>query len=104
MRTRKDLKSEAREILSTTRVVRRGSQSDRVSLLGAILLAQADRALKGNDRAAKVVLDIGVCCGMFDSRQEHQWFDLRKLEADELRGFERMLAKIHVGVPQQEEA
>ncbi|QOZ78411.1 hypothetical protein XH83_25100 [Bradyrhizobium sp. CCBAU 53351] len=104
MTTENDFKLEAREILSTTRLIRRGSQSERVSLFGAILLAQADRALQGNDRAARVVLEIGVYCDVFDSRQKDQGFDLTKLEADELPAFERMIAKLRVGVPQQEEA
>lgn len=104
MATEMDLRSEAREILRTTRVVRRGAQSERISLFGAILLAQADRALQGNDRAAKVVLEVGLHCGMFDCSPTNPWYDLGKLEEDEIQVFERMLAKIYVGVPEQEGA
>ena len=104
MATEKDLRSEAREILRTTRVVRRGAQSERISLFGAILLAQADRALQGNDRAAKVVLEVGLHCGMFDCSPTNQAFDLRKLEEDEIQAFERMLGKMYVSVREQEGA
>lgn len=104
MTTKKDIRTEAREILSAPRVLRKGPKSERISLFGAILLTQAERALQGNDRAAKVVLDVGVHCGMFDSRQKDQPFDMTKLEVDEFPVFERMLAKIYAGVPEQEEA
>ncbi|MFK4505596.1 hypothetical protein LPJ38_34000 [Bradyrhizobium daqingense] len=101
--TEKDIRTEARVILSATRVLRKGPKSERISLFGAILLTQAEKALQGNDRAAKVVLEVGLHCGMFDRRQKDPSVDLTKLEDDEVPILERMLAKMHAGIPEQEE-
>lgn len=57
MTTEKDLRSEAREILRTTRVLRRGAQSEQISLFGAILLAQAERALPGIGPSCRNLVD-----------------------------------------------
>jgi hypothetical protein len=105
MTTEKDLRSEAREILRTTRVVRRGAQSEQISLFGAILLAQAERALQGNDRAARVVLEVGLHCGIFKPRPPVCSLDLTKLdEQEELPSLERMFAKAQTFVSEEADA
>ncbi|MGY4434589.1 hypothetical protein ACVWWO_007066 [Bradyrhizobium sp. F1.13.1] len=105
MNRKKDLQSEAREILGATRVVRRGAQSEQISLLGAILLAQAERALQGNDRAAKVVLEFGLHCGVFKPSPPVCSLDLTKLDDQEdLPSLERMIAKAQTFVREEDDA
>lgn len=103
MACQKNLKTELREILSSTVVIRRGGKSQRMSLLSAIVVTQADKALRGNDRAAKAVLEIGAWPGVLDSSRQQHSIDMSKLTDDEMEIFERMLAKSQVPMRDEDE-
>lgn len=103
MKKRKNLKAEIREILSTTVVVRRGSRSQTLSLLGAVVVKQADRALHGNDRAAKAVIEVGGWCGALDGSHEQHALDFSKLTDDEVAALEKIVAKSQITVRDEDE-
>ncbi|QIO32783.1 hypothetical protein [Bradyrhizobium sp. 1(2017)] len=92
----KNIAAELREILSSTVVVRRGSRSQSLSLLSAIVVTQADKALRGNDRAAKAVLDVSRWPGVLDGSCAEHSIDINKLTYDELDVLERLIAKSHI--------
>ncbi|MBR1171386.1 hypothetical protein [Bradyrhizobium liaoningense] len=93
MKNRKNLKAELREILTTTVVLRRGSRRQRLALLSAIVVTQADRALQGDARATKVIVEIARDCGVFDGNSREYALDLTKLSDDELHSLEKITAK-----------
>jgi hypothetical protein len=103
MTRRTNLKAELREILSTTVVLRRGSSGQRLSLLGAIVATHADRALQGDARATKAVLEVAREAGVFEGSHEKSAWDLTKLTDDELAACERIAAKCQIAVRDEED-
>src|SRR4051794_987388 len=103
MSKRKHLKTELREILSESVVHRGRAKSKRVSLLGAILVTQANRALQGSDSAAKAVLEVARACELFDGNHQEHALDLSKLTVDELKALERITAKSQIIIRDDED-
>ncbi|MET4318281.1 hypothetical protein [Bradyrhizobium sp. RT5a] len=101
--TKRNLKGELREILSATVVLRRGSGAQKLSLLGAIVVTQADRALQKDARAAKVVLEIARECGIFDGSHQEYAHDLTKLTDDELEVLTPIIAKCQIPIRDEDE-
>lgn len=94
MKKRVNLRTEAREILTTTVVLREGQKIRELSLFGAILALQAEKALRGNERAAKIIFDVAPLCGLLHDQEEKRYaLDLTKLSDDELKALERITAK-----------
>jgi hypothetical protein len=100
MTTRPNLMHEAREVLSTTVVVSRGAKRQQLSLFSAILLKEADRAMQGNESAAKIVFEVAERCGMFDDNPpECAYYNVKALSEDELSQLERIQLKLQLGAP-----
>lgn len=101
MAGRKSINTELREILTSPVVVRIGSRSLKLTMLSAIVAMQADKALRGSDRAAQAVLEVGRWPGVLDGTK--QTIDVHKLTDDELNTFERLLAKSQITVRDEDD-